>query len=387
MTIPAEHLETLDPLAAACYLQLKGWDLVRSGELGDKWQLSSLNGRRNVAVPRGELDSHDRASMFSAVLQVLTEVEQRSASEILGDLRFADCDLVRFRIESADLHDGEIPLLAAPDMLQGALDAIGAAGRAEIQRRAVYSGGPLPSQVKSFIDSARVAPAEKGSVILNIRSRIGRDSIRQTSMLPDSQRPAADVPFSRKALQRLISATRSAKSATRLESARLSEPDALDEEIESGLSANLCDAIGHLAGSQTELDATVTVGVRWSLFMPSDEPVSSVELMRGELQSLASVATTLRAIQPRFDHPVSGFVRHLDRLPGEPFGNVRVQTDIDGRLATVKLGLSESDYEMAVQAHLTNRELRFVSTLEKAGRMWEAINPSDVQVLGSRPGE
>lgn len=45
-------LPDIDPSATAAYLKLHGWDRVRTGELGDRWQLRAFPRNRNVALPR-----------------------------------------------------------------------------------------------------------------------------------------------------------------------------------------------------------------------------------------------------------------------------------------------------------------------------------------------
>jgi hypothetical protein len=351
--------------------------------MGDRWQLRLDDTVRNIAVPHPDLDGQDRSLMMSSALRVLEEIERRPAQSIVRDLRDGDSDMVSFRISSTDLSQGDIPLHAAPEMLQGALDAITSAGRAEVERRAYYGGGPLPSQVRSFIESARVTPSEKGSVILNVRSHVEPGALAQTSLLPDAHRPTAEVPFERRALWRLLKGVRAAKTAVHREAASLSLQDAFDEDIEAGLNANLCDALTHLAGDQAALEARVMVGVRWSLFVPSDEPETKVEVARPELDTLTEVAAALRAIRPLRNRTLSGYVRNLDREPGQQHGTVRLVADLDGRSAVIRLHLEASDYQTAIEAHEANRELEFFGTLEKAGKIWEVTTPSRVTLRSS----
>jgi hypothetical protein len=377
---PIDSLAFISPLAAAAYLRQQGWHLDRAGELGDRWKLRLEDQVRNVAIPHPDLDDQDRSLMLSSVLRVLEETEQRPAATILRDLRDGDSDILMFRVAAPDLVDGNMPLQAAPEMLQGALEAISSAGRAEVQRRPYYGGGQLPAQVKTFVDQARVAPSDKGSVILNIRSKVDPELMAQTSLMPEAERPASDVPFERRAVWRLLHGVRAAKTAVHRDLASRASVDAFDDDIEAGLNANLCDALTHLAGDESELKASVTVSVRWSLFVPSDEPRTNIEVGRNELDALNEVADTLRTIRPLEDRSLTGHVRNLDREPGQLDGTVRVVTDLDGRLAVVKLHLAESDYRTAIRAHDANLPLQFFGTLEKAGRIWEVASPERVEL-------
>lgn len=375
-----DSLSEIDPYATAAYLKLHGWDRVRAGELGDRWQLRAFPRNRNVALPHPELEPVDRALMMSSALLVLEEVEQRSISRIARDLLEAGSDIIRFRVSADALQDGEMPLSAAPEMLTGALEAIRAAGRAEIQTRAVYSGGQVPTSVKRFVDLARVGPTERGSVVLHVRSKVTPVPLEQTSLVAEGDRPPSEVPFERRVLRRLLSGIRAGKTAVHREAVDLVTEDALDEDIEAGLSANLCDALAQLAGEKEELGAHIEVGIRWSLFLPSDEPETRVEIGRSELDSLADVARRLRLIVPLTVNRQTGFVKELKRDPGDTDGTVRVLADLDGRSTVIKLFLAEEDYKQALQAHEQNRELIFSGVMEKAGKVWEVAAPTEVEL-------
>lgn len=375
-----DTLESISPEAAEAYLSSRGWSLHHEGELGNKWQRQIDDRVRTIAIPHSDLEPHDRSLMFATVLQVLEETELRPGNTIVRELQYGDSDLLMFRLVAPELTEGNIPLQAAPEMIRGALEALTSAGRSEVQRRPYYQGGPLPSIVNSFVEAAHLVPAEKGSVILMIQSKIDADALRQTSLLREMDRPSNDVPFARRALWRLLEAVGAAKSAAHRDLASLTGPDALDDDIERGLNANLCDALTHLSGFDSGFGAQVTVTVRWSLFVPSDEPVSTVKVERPELDALGTVADTLRSIRPLPDRHVFGFVRSLDREPGDQEGTVRLITDLDGRAAMVKLHLAANDYRTALQAHEANKELEFFGTLEKAGRTWEVTDPQNVSV-------
>lgn len=379
-----DELATVSPQATAAYLMLTGWERTSTGELGDRWRYVDDARVRNVAVPHDQLDATDRATMLSKVVSVLQEVEGRPPERIAADLRDADSDIVSFRVVAPQLSDGEMPLTAAPEMLNGAREALKAAARAETHRRAFYSGGQLPSSVSQFLDGARVGPAEAGSVILNVRSRVEPSTPEQaqTALIPEAERPAIEVPFGRRALRRLVSGVRAAKTVAHREAMSLTEQDAFDDEIEDGLSANLCEALTELATKDVagELDAQVTVGVRWALFYPSDEARTTLEMTTPELKTMDDIATRLRNIGPLPDQQLVGHVRELHREPGEGDGTVRVSADVRGQLAVVRLYLAAPDYDTALRAHGENREIEFSGTLEKAGRIWEVTAPTAISI-------
>lgn len=371
------HLGDIDVRAAAAYLRLHGWVLGRQGELGDRWRMELDDAARNVAIPHADLDESDREVMLASALRVLGEVEQRPWQAIARDLTYADSDLVRFRLVAPDLARGEIPALAAPELVKGAVETLTYAARAEVQPRPFYAGGMLPSSVRSFLGDASVQGTTRGSVVLNIRSAL---PLPQYSIVPESEQPISTVPFGRRAVRRLLASVRAAKTATHRDVATSLAVDAYDEDIEEGLSANLCDALTQLAGHASKLDARIELNVRWSLAAPSDEPETSVEIGRGELEQLPNLADSLRSILPLEDRLVTGYVKQLQRPPGEPDGAIQMIVDLDGKAATVRVLLEAKDYHEALRAHDDNLELEVRGTLEKAGRIWELAAPTSVRV-------
>jgi len=374
-------LSSIDASAATAYLRLHGWSRAHEGELGTRWSFRVDGETRNLAIPTADLDAHDRDLMFTAALRVLEDVERRSADAIVRDLHHADSDVVRFHLVAPELSDGEMPVVAAPELLGGALEALTYAARAEVQPRAYYAGGKTPSTVKSFLDGARVGSTEKGSVILTLRSAVDEAQLAQTSLVSEAERPPSTVPFERRALRRLLDGVRAAKTAVHRDVVDVPADEMYDDDIEAGLSANLCDALTHLGGHESEIGAEVEISVRWSLFVPSDEPESSVSVTSGEITNLGVVAERLRSFAAMENRTVRGFVKALQRPPGDADGVAQLLADVDGKTLTVRVRLAAADYHLALQAHDVNQEMEVIGTLEKAGKVWAMVAPTSVAVI------
>lgn len=362
--------QSLDPDAAEPYLRAHGWELAHQGELGNRWRLRTDATVRNVAVPLPLLDDDDRGRMFVSVLMTLAEIEQRDPKLIARDLREAASDLVEFRIVAEPLENGEIPLKAAPELTGGAYAALQAAARSEFARRPHYAQGNLPAGVRRFVEAAKLVGTDKGSVILRVRPP-APDEPRQATI----EGVDAPAPFERRVAQRLVEGVRAAKTAAHRDPAQV-DLDGLDGDIEEGLSANLCDALVDLSGKRSGLDARVAVRVRWALTRPADEPATVVELDRGEIGRLPAVAAILKQIDPLPNSTVTGYVTRFHRELGGDVGEVWLNADLDGELRRVRVELERSDYELAMQAHSAEREVRVVGTLERAGHAREVTDPT-----------
>lgn len=364
----------LDPGAAEPYLRAHGWELVHQGQLGNRWRLRGTGRARNVAVPLRDLDEADQARMFAAVLEVLADVERREPALIARDLSVAAFDVVEFRLIDEHLVRGEIPLRAAPELTGGALHAMQAAARTVITPRAHFVSGTLPAPVQRFVEDAVLAGTDRGSVILRIRAPALEEPQPQTQI--DGLTTLES--FGRRAVLQLLGGVNAAKDATHRDFAAM-DMDRLDRDIDEGLSANLCDALLHLSGGQSGLNARIGLRVRWALTQPTTIPASRVEMDEEEIGQLEAVADILKKIEPIPNRTIVGPVVQVRRPPNEPVGTAIIEADIDGKPRRVRIQLDPSDYEIAARANVERTEIRATGTLESAGTIRELTNPTRIE--------
>jgi hypothetical protein len=370
-----ELIRDLDPRVANPYLKFHGWELASQGEMGDRWRLKT-NGRiRNIAVPRLIADEPDRVDMLRTVLLTLAEIEERDPIAVALDLDSAANDTLEFRIVGAAFQRGEIPLPSAPDLTSGALEAMQSAARAEVSRRPYYGQGQIPAPVRSFLDHAKLIGTKKGSVILRVRPPappvVPQESFEGLSKMPS---------YERRVIRRLVEGIRAAKTAAHRDPAALTV-DALDEDVDEGLSANLCQALSKLSGGETNAGESLSIRVRWSLAEPTDDPSTEVTVDRQELHRLVEVAEILRGIEPQPDATITGPVTQLKRDQGESEGRISLAAEIDGKVRTVHIAVSIEDYEKAAKAHLADKEVEAIGTLERAGRSRELTSLQSLESL------
>ena len=378
MTSLRDIATEIETASAEPYLRATGWEIAHQGELGNRWRLRLPGTVRNVAVPLPVLDAVDHARMFAAMLEVLVEVEGRDAASIVRDVSNAALDLLEFRLMGNSLHDGQMPLKSASELTGGAYDAVLAAARAEIARRAHFGQGTLPTAVRAFVDSAVLADTARGSVILRVRPPAPHEP--NPPVLDGMAEPD---PFERRAVTRLLQGVLAAKAAAHQDFAA-EDDSALDEAVEAGLSANLCDALLKLAGTKSGLHARVAIRVRWALtrsIRPTDQPATEVEVNRAELGQLDRVAERLKEIQPLPHLTVRGPVVMTRRAPDEAIGVVHVIAEVSGKARTVRIALDRSDYDLAAGAHIQEQEIQVVGTLERAGTVSELIDPVELTVV------
>jgi hypothetical protein len=179
-----------------------------------------------------------------------------------------------------------------------------------------------------------------------------------------------------------VDGLRAAKTAAHFDLAGAELDDELfDQEIEDGLSANLCEALIKLAGEKSRLDGRLALRVRWALTRPTGERATTVEIERGEISRLHEIAEILKRIEPIPDATVRGPVVRLAREPGEEHGRIEIHADIDGRTKLVRILVDLSDYQLAWTAHVGDREIAATGVLERAGKVRELTNVTRLDVV------
>jgi hypothetical protein len=368
---PTLDVADIDPADAEQYLRARGWELVHGGDWASRWRLASLAGRRTLVVPISR-EPDDFLDVFRTFVLRLAEVEARDPSEVVIDLRNVVRDILRLRIVTPRAARGEVPLAYGAILFAAARDLVSSAARtAATGSRAVYPGRP-PVRVTQLLNDVSLGQTAKGSYVVTLLS----PAERQMSLEFGEAGGPAHEAFERTTVRRLLAATAVARDAANREG--VLDEDALDEEIELGLSANLCEALARM--SDDEVPATVHLQVTWAAVQGIPDAPDEVTLSPGELARLRTIGAALRRLSPRDDFVLRGWVESLkfDGL-GEKSGQVTLKADIEGRQRSVRVELEDEAFllakRLAGEGFLTAR-----GTLEKAGRYWVLTDPRDITV-------
>lgn len=89
---------------------------------------------------------------------------------------------------------------------------------------------------------------------------------------------------------------------------------------------------------------------------------------------LREAARAFRQRGPRLDERLVGFVNILSRGESEDDGQIRLKTEIDGKLQSVNAILSQSEYARAIEAHRAKATVIAEGDLERDGQRWKMLN-------------
>ncbi|WP_010582815.1 hypothetical protein [Schlesneria paludicola] len=360
----SESIRTLRPLEVVAYLRARGWTSQRTKSDAISVWTADLNGDVYEAVVPTDNAIGDYALRMSEVLQALSSFEKRSQSQIFADLLTTFADVIRIRIDDPDMSDGTLPIEAHAQVAQKAKDLVMAAACAATEKKSVWHSRK-PAPATEYIQNLRSGQTERGSYIITIISRVppALDAPSNGELFE------REIPFERRVIQTLASSlVYLDKAAAR--AASTGQFSEFESAVEMGVSANLCDAVAGLWGtdnSQRNLEFTFS----WSPVRPVEGATPSwVKFAADRIPIIREAGRLMRERAPITDFEIIGPVIKLNRKAGENDGRITVFGQIDGTPKSVTMELIESEYELAIEYHRNGVIVRAVGTLVREGRSY-----------------
>lgn len=360
------------PSEVAAYLLQQGWLLQDSNAQWAVFQKTLGETTFTLEVPQ-QAAAIDYPRAVGILLDDLARVESRPPAVVLRDLKSSSVDSIRLAIDSAVTRDGRIPVEAGRRVYEACRDLLLAAACSVLGPRAVFSKRK-PDEAMKLLDRARFGQTEVGSFVLTMECSIVP---RLQPFLPEEGDP--DAPLERKTSIRLAHALREVEAAAR-ESAASGKLDPFADRTGVGVSANLCEAVAAIfdATSADTLGASFSFASRRPL--PSEVP-RQVRFSGDTAPILREAAARLREKATYPDTEVVGPVVKLNSIDPAQGGDAVLQTEIDGRLRSVKIVLDPATYTQAIEAHQKRQWIRCTGELVREGSSMALRNARDVAVL------
>ena len=367
ITTPEDHLSlrTITPVALAHYARSEGWHKV--GTYREYSDVYAGEGKPEIVVPRTDIIG-DYEIAVSDLIKTFTNSLGRDGISIYRDLTLADRDVLRIRALEASIDS--LPFEASHALLSRTRRMLVSAARSLTDNRRVYRTRPS-SEVISYLRRINLGHTEGGSFSLIIVSpaivpRLG------PSVMDEEY---AAVPMERRVAERLSDAL----SSTRDASARVSggDTDAFEESALHGVSANLCESVADLVERVSPFD----VSFSWARTRPSAAGRGPVEFSHGDVPILREVALNFRSLEPEYDKTISGFVYRLTQRHEQDQGTVSVQANVDGTSRSVVAVLSQRDYRIATEAHLSKDFVYLKGDLERGSGQLRLLSAQIIDIM------
>ncbi|MEV0066109.1 hypothetical protein [Amycolatopsis sp. NPDC050768] len=359
----------ISPQAVASYLGTSGWDLEVTDPARQVWSLrEGGHVEAELFLPLDPTYA-DFKRRFDISLQKLRRFYDWDSFQLATKVLSARSDLLFIRADQIVRYDS-IPIKQAEQLIVGASQMMTAAAWSTLEKRPSFSGHK-PETVRNFIeDEVRMGHTQRGSFVLTILTRLGDEDLSnnpqeghpgantvasadhrtgQTEDSPtDSPQDAATAtawtPFPRRVMSTLATAL---KQTSTLVSGK-SVPHALDESVDVGVNAMLCDSLQEM--SQFAGLRALDLSFQWAPAVPQESTeVNQVVFEKDTLLNVRTLSDRLKARSEIRRITVYGRVTKLERPEGAE--------DPDEAIVTVR-GDLERNYERVFRVTLSGESHR-----------------------------
>jgi hypothetical protein len=313
-------------------------------------------------------DYEDR--LLDAV-EAIAEFERRPPAQVIQATSHYSSDHYSVRVVHDDTAEGTIPLNDGVLLNLRARDLIAASAMTTRAKRRHFAGKRTP-EAKEFLKTLRLGQTAIGSYVVTV--------IAPLAPVPTAQQVVPTTSLTRLVTTNLR-ASLSALSTALDEYLVSSDLRVFDRAIESGVSANMCDALVGLSGEDMRRGFEITIEPAL-LDSPEQEP------MRFSFPpvSVGHIARASNYYKDDYilpDQTVRGLVKKLIQIPGQENGTIFVQATVAGHEKVVTIELGPAEYADAVLAHGAKEFVESFGNIHVKARTVTLLNPARFRVLRS----
>ncbi len=370
--------EGLQPLDVVRYLRVNGWrEESQNGDRASTWlRQTSTDDEHEILLPL-QRSLGDYALRMADVFRTLELAEERSQTEILQDVLTAGSDIIRVRLFT-DRSQTTLPIEDAVLATNKAKEMMLAAACAAVEPRQYYHARKF-DDATNYVRRLRFGQSEAGSYVFTIHSRVPP---ALQLPVPVELEDDLDAPFERTVTYTLASGLEAAYRAAN-RAAAIGDIAPFEDAVQHGVSANLCDALVGLGGT----DGTSTFEISLS-FSPSRQAPSSVprsiQFSPDVLPLFEEATRVFKHKSPQDDFELEGVVVQMKQEdePSEPDSRaIQITGSVEGKMRKVELSLPEEDFDRAVEAFKARSTVRVHGKLTRTGNRFVLRNARSFEVL------
>ncbi|QDG50209.1 hypothetical protein FIV42_05540 [Persicimonas caeni] len=366
-----ETFQSLTPLEVVSYLRASGWTQVETiGEQAAIWTSALDSGQEVELLVPLDRNLRDYALRTADLFQSLARAEGRSQLALLRDVQSSAVDTVRVRLFTDNGSTDSIRFDDAVAAVANTRAMMLAAACSAVEPREYYHARKFDQSIE-YVRRLKMGQTEPGSFILTVLSRVPPVLRTQPALFEDGA--TTEEPFERQVTRTLMSGLQSARSAAQRAMAT-GDIDPFNRAVSSGVSANLCDALLGLAG--TDADAPFEVRLTWASNRKAPQGVpTTVSMSPDVLPVFEEVSRVFKEKSPREEFELEGVVIRLHREQSSGPGTVTVMGAVEGKSRKVAVALSEDDFAAAIRAFEHRTPVRVLGELDRSGRGFQLNSP------------
>ena len=365
-----DALRSISPAALSAYARAEGWQ--KGDQYGSHSDVYEAAGKPELVVPRTS-NLGDYPAVVSQLIGIFADVAQRDEFSLYRDLVGADRDVIRIQcLTSTD--DGSVDIEAGVRIVSHSRDMLLAAACAARQPQPLFRAG-ANRDATEYMRRVRLGQTEHGSFVVTLLAPVPPAF---QAVLDPEWVDFGDEPYDRQVTRRLIQALEASRSATELASSG-EGLKAFERAVQSGVSANLCEALSEMIDQSNGINVSVT----WARTRPTPEPQRTVSFSPDDAEILREAARTFKSRHPIADVTLVGTVNKLSRDQDEVDGLVTLKAVIDNKLQSVRAIFDKSNYSEAVRAHDDKLQVLVSGDLERFGQRWQLTH---AEIVALEPG-
>lgn len=342
--ISENHLKIpsdLPPINLSSYLEKKGW--VKDGSVGSKaiiWHRSEEKNYDFEVIQPIDTSVRGFEQKINEAIKSISEFENRKPSLVLDDILNFYADLVKIRVVHNDVESGSIPLDDGVLLIEKSKDLLIASTLSTFKKKKYFSGC-RPIDAQDFISKLRLGQTEIGSFIVNLISPI--------TVSQNVQEESDKTSLTRSVITNLSKSLASISSAIEKYS---TDKDVFHFEkiVSDGVSANLCDALVGLSGSSKARSFEISIKLA-GVELDEQKIKTHYSFRPSQLPAIENASEFYKGNYVLDNYTALGLITKMKHIQGEDFGEVTINSKVNGSYKNVTIQLALEDYWNAVQAH------------------------------------
>lgn len=360
-----DNLFQITALSFEKYMLLNGW--FRDYNFKNKNTMVFKSAGKTIAIPASE-KFDDFYFTIERMLKNLELYLGKNSSEIIKEIITSYYDRLEFRIQSDFVTDGKLPLGYAADCIEGLRNLVLYSSCAEQKAQPVCL---KPSnRSRDLMNNFKLAQTEIGSFIINIDTEVVDEKKEQF----DLDVAPAEYPLEHRVVQRIFTAISQINDVAE---DRKSVTELVNNAYFDGITANMCDALLRLKADEVEIDATIRYA---SALTKRAGMVEKIVLKPKHFYVLDEVSKKYREVVKYEDISLKGYVGEMKKeLPQR---SIVLLTIVHEKLRRVHMELSDSDYKIANDAHMSDRQIEVFGELDMSSpKKWVLNDPSGIKLI------
>ena len=367
-----EALQSIIPAQISAYLRSKG--AKKTGELRGKAVIYQYDDAE-LLVPM-ETRYTDYGIRVAEILSILEKAEDRSQLMIVEDIMHSGFDVIRVRDVSEDTRQGTLSLLRSVKFVESARDMLSAAACFAATRKSSYPGR-RPQDADLFMEGVRFGKTEHGSFVLQLLAPVAPEFYTQEKLLED---PYEEEPYERRVVPTLQSGLEALKDAAK--SSEM-DPDVshFSDAVHKGVTSNLCDAV--IGMYESLKPQYIEVGITYSANRLKPRPLARISVDSGYIPIIKEAAAYIKDSGPEQEEGqlVRGYVVRLASEPPMEFGEIAIRDLMTPTPRLLRVGLSQNDYQKALDAHRAKQIVEISGTITKSGHSSRLVPDTSLTIV------